>query len=139
MTVDQFPRRERLEVARTRVSPGVVVLALAGELDTATAARVTRATDEVLATGDRPPVLIVDLSAVSFLSVAGVRAIHSAHDAAGHQRFRVVTGENPGVREFLHATGFDAVLNCYRSRKAALTAGSLAEFVNRAKAVRNAG
>ncbi|RSM37659.1 anti-anti-sigma factor [Amycolatopsis balhimycina DSM 5908] len=123
---------ERLRLVRTRGESGVVELVLSGELDSGTASKVVRAVAQILAT--EPEALILDVSDLSFLSVAGVRAIGTAHAAAGAARLRVVTGERPVVREFLHATRFDAVLDCYRTRSSAVAAGSRAEFVSHARA-----
>jgi anti-sigma B factor antagonist len=122
----------RLGLVRTRGEYGVVVLVLSGELDMGTAAKLVHAVAQILAT--EPEALILDLSQLSFLSVAGVRAVRAAHDASGAARLRVVTGERAVVREFLHATCFDAVLDCYRTRVGAVAAGSRAEFVSRARA-----
>jgi anti-anti-sigma factor len=128
---------ERLGLARIRGESGVVELLLSGELDSSTAPRVVDAVAQILAT--EPEALILDLSGLSFLSVAGVRAIGTAHAAAGAARLRVVTGERPVVREFLHATRFDAVLDCYRTRSGAEAAGTRAEFVSHARAAWDAG
>ncbi|MBE1493212.1 hypothetical protein H4696_000312 [Amycolatopsis lexingtonensis] len=40
------------------------------------------------------------------------------------------------MRDVLHATGFEAVLDCYRTR---ITAGGRAEFVSHARATWDAG
>jgi anti-sigma B factor antagonist len=125
---------ERLHVSRSRREPGVVVLTLYGELDVGTALKLEHAAARVLASEPVPEVLILDLSGLSFLSVAGARSVRAAHDGAGTARLRVVTGENPTVRDFLHATRFDAVLDCYRTRFAASVAGSRADFVSHAQA-----
>jgi anti-sigma B factor antagonist len=130
-------RSERLEVIRTLGKPGVVVIALYGELDMVTTPKLTRATIQVLAADPRPEVLVLDLSGLSFLSVAGVRAMHTAHDAAGDTRLRVVIGERRAVCEFLHTIGSDAVLDCYRTRIDAIAAGTRAEFVSHARAAWN--
>ncbi|MEV6639143.1 STAS domain-containing protein [Amycolatopsis sp. NPDC051371] len=130
---------ERLRVIRTRGEPGVVVLALSGELDAGTTPKLAQATAQVLAGEPRPEVLVLDLSELTFLSVAGVRQVRATHDSTGADRLRVVTGERPVVRDFLHATGFEAVLDCYRTRVGAIVAGSRADFVHRAEAVWNAG
>ncbi len=129
--------RERLGFARTRDESGVLVLVLSGELDSGTASKLIHAVAQILA--GEPEALVLDLSGLSFLSVAGVRAIHTAHQAVGAARLRVVTGERPAVREFLHATRFDAILDCYRTRIEAVAAGSRAEFVSHARAAWDAG
>lgn len=128
---------ERLRVVRTRGASGVVVLALSGELDAGTAPKLGEAAAQIFASD--PEVLVLDLSELSFLSVAGVREVRAAHDRTAANRLRVVTGDRPAVREFLHATGFEAMLDCYRTRIGAITAGSRAEFVSHAKAAWEAG
>lgn len=130
---------QRIRVVRTCGAPGVVVLALSGELDAGTTPKLAQATEQVLAADPRPEVLVLDLSELAFLSVAGVRQVLATHDRTGADRLRVVTGERPIVRDFLRATGFEAVLDCYRTRSGALAAGSRADFVHRAEAVWNAG
>lgn len=135
----EFFQPERLRVIRTRSGPGVVVLALSGELDAGTTPKLAQATAQVLADPLRPEVLVLDLSELAFLSVAGLRQVRATHDSSGDDRLRVVTGERPVVRDFLHATGFEAVLDCYRSRAGAVAAGSRADFVHRAEAAWNAG
>lgn len=109
-----------------------MVLALSGELDAGTTPKLAEAAAQVLAAD--PEVLVLDLTELSFLSLAGARQVRATHDATATSRLRVVTGERPVVRDFLHATGFEAVLDCYRTRLGALTAGSRAEFVRQANA-----
>ncbi len=129
------PRPGRLEVVHSHRDSGGVVLVLYGELDAGTALKLEQAAAQLFVLESPPEVLILDLSGLSFLSVAGVRAIYAVHESAGPCRLRVVTGDRPAVREFLHATRFDAVLDCYRTRVRAIAAGSRAEFVDHAKAL----
>ncbi|WP_460439925.1 STAS domain-containing protein [Amycolatopsis stemonae] len=119
-------------MVRTRGESDVVVLALSGELDAGTTPKLAEAAAQVLAAD--PEVLVLDLTELSFLSLAGARQVRATHDDTATSRLRVVTGERPVVRDFLHATGFEAVLDCYRTRLGALTAGSRAEFVRHANA-----
>ncbi|EOD70494.1 STAS domain-containing protein [Amycolatopsis vancoresmycina] len=123
---------ERLEIVRLETSSGIVALALTGELDAGTtpklASALVRALDEV------PEVLVLDLSRLSFISVAGARSIRLTHDAAGATRLRIVTGGSRAADVLLHRTGFAAVLDCYPTRAAALSAGSRTSFLSQAKA-----
>lgn len=128
----------RLEVVQSHRDSGGVVLVLYGELDVGTVLELEQAAAQLFIAERPPEVLILDLSGLSFLSVAGVRAVHAVHEHAGPCRLRVVTGDRPVVREFLQATRFDAVLDCYRTRVGALAAGSRAEFVSQANAIWNA-
>lgn len=132
-------RPERLEVVLSHRDSGGVVLVLYGELDGGTALRLEQAAAQLFAAEYPPEVLLLDLSGLSFLSVAGARAVLAVHESAGASRVRVVTGDRPAVREFLHATRFDAVLDCYRTRVGAIAAGGRAEFVSHVKTLWDAG
>lgn len=129
---------ERLQVRRTRGETGIVVLALTGELDSGTTLKLAEATAHVLAAEPPPEALVLDLTGLSFVSIAGARFVYYTHESAGDTRLRVVTGDGDAARSFLHATGFDAVLDCYRTRLEAIVAGSRAEFVGRVMACWNA-
>ncbi|MGW3963706.1 STAS domain-containing protein [Amycolatopsis sp. NPDC005003] len=134
------PRRpERLEVVHSHRDSSGVVLVLYGDLDAGTALRLEQAAAQLFAAEYPPEVLFLDLSGLSFLSVAGARAILAVHESAGTSRVRVVTGDRPAVREFLHVTRFDAVLDCYRTRAGAIAAGSRAEFVSHVQTIWDAG
>ncbi|MEA5367840.1 STAS domain-containing protein [Amycolatopsis sp., V23-08] len=126
---------ERLEVLRVHGDSEGVVFSLYGELDADTAPKLGQVLGSVLAAKYPPEVLIVDLSGLSLLSVAGIRAVHAVHAGAGDSRVRVVTGDRPAVRELLHASHFDAVLDCYRSRMQAVVVGSRDDFVRHARAI----
>ncbi|GAB3146577.1 STAS domain-containing protein [Amycolatopsis sp. NPDC004378] len=127
---------ERLRIVRLETGTGIVALKLTGELDIGTTPKLTSALVHMTAT--RPEVLVLDLSELSFLSVAGARSIRLSHDAVGTTRLRVVTGDRHTVRHVLDATGFAAVLDCYRTRSAAMTAGSRTWFLSEANACWNA-
>ncbi len=132
-------RPERLQVVHSHRDSSGVVLVLYGELDTGTALKLEQAAAQLFASEYPPEVLLLDLSGLSFLSVAGARAVLAVHESAGMSRVRVVTGDRPVVREFLRATRFDAVLDCYRTRVGAIAAGSRAEFVSQVKTIWEAG
>jgi anti-sigma B factor antagonist len=79
-----------LLIRRTCPDPGVAVCTVIGEVDLVTAPLLERATgDDVW---DGLPALLVDLSQVAFLSLAGVRVLHGAavRAAARGQWFGVV-------------------------------------------------
>ncbi|WP_290052569.1 STAS domain-containing protein [Amycolatopsis solani] len=128
---------ERLGVIRLQTSRGIVALALSGELDAGTTPKLASTVVQVLS--EEPEVLVLDLSRVTFMSVAGARSIRLTHDTAGATRLRVVTGGSRPAEHVLRVTGFAAVLDCYPSRSAALSAGSRRSFVNQAKASWNVG
>ncbi|WP_290062273.1 STAS domain-containing protein [Amycolatopsis solani] len=127
---------ERLRIVRPeKTKDGVVVLALSGELDAGTTPKLSSALVQMLDSG--PETLVLDLSGLSFMSVAGGRSIRLTHDAAGATRLRVVTGSCRTVDLVLHATGLAAVLDCYPTRSEALTAGSRKQFLSDAEACWN--
>jgi anti-anti-sigma factor len=91
-------------------APHAVLVTARGDLDSATAGDLaTLLSDRLWATPER---LVVDLSEVDFLGVAGVRVLlHAALQArpAGTELL-VVTGTNPMVRRALRVTGADRQL-----------------------------
>ncbi len=108
---------------RVSCSPGGPAdIVLGGEWDTQTAIALEWVLTAVLARRPRPRLIVVDLDEISFLSVAGVQALHTATDrAAAHLvTLRVASGRHPIVRRALTVTGAEAVLNVYPDRQAAL-------------------
>ncbi|MEU4426016.1 STAS domain-containing protein [Actinoplanes sp. NPDC024001] len=84
---------------------GVVRLQIRGELDLATADRITEQVDQVLA-GPPPGQLVVDLAGLTFCDSTGIDALINAREAARARGagFRVVRPRGI-VRRVLHATG----------------------------------
>ncbi|MFD8495563.1 STAS domain-containing protein [Amycolatopsis sp. NPDC059657] len=122
---------ERLQVSRPLGATGTTILALTGELDAGTTRKLASGIGHVLAMDPAPETVILDLSELSFLSLAGIRFVYAAHAGAGAEgiRLRVVTGHRPAVQGALRATGFTAVLDCYETTESAVLAGGLAEFL----------
>jgi anti-anti-sigma factor len=98
-----------LTVTSTDRPGGIRVLTLVGDIDAATVGTLETA----LATGGR---LVADLSRVSFLSCAGVRALLHANARTG---LAVVAGGHAVTRS-LQATGADVVLSIHPEVGAAL-------------------
>jgi anti-anti-sigma factor len=70
----------RVAIDGTRHSPdGALILRLAGELDLSDADAVRTALTEAVRAN---PAVVVDLSDLSFIDVAGMRALRNAYDAA---------------------------------------------------------
>ncbi|MGW4000114.1 STAS domain-containing protein [Amycolatopsis sp. NPDC004772] len=95
-----------------------VLVTARGELDSATAGDLASLlSDRLWATPDR---LVVDLSEVDFLGVAGIRVLlHAALQAGpGGTELLVVTGTNPVVRRALRVTGADHRLKLAERRPA---------------------
>lgn len=71
---------------------GHAMLRLAGEIDISDAEAVRRALIAAVRTG---PAVIVDLAEVSFIDLAGVRALRDARDAAGASGCRLLLASPP--------------------------------------------
>lgn len=79
---------------------GLVHVALRGELDLSTVSKVQEELDRVDAAG--PPVVVLDLSKLSFLDSTGLRCVITAAERArdAGRRFVVVRGPDPVQRVF---------------------------------------
>lgn len=98
----------------------VAVIAVSGDLDILTAPELTKAIQ--VATREEPVALIVDLSRVTFLGVAGMNLLITAHrNAAPSTRFGVVA-DGPITYRPLKLLGIDAILALYRTLVDALDA-----------------
>jgi anti-sigma B factor antagonist len=110
---DQFGVTVRVERHGT-----AVVLRVAGELDLLTTPTLAEACDEALRA--RPPVLVIDLTSVTFLASVGMSAIVAAHEAGGDTtKVRVVGGTRETLRP-ITVTGLDHLLSVYSELNAAL-------------------
>jgi anti-anti-sigma factor len=95
-----------------------VVLRVAGELDLATTPVLSRACATALRSA--PPVLVIDLSGVTFLASVGMSVIVATHDAGGeHTSVRVVSGSRQTMRP-IQVTGLDSLLSIYPDLPSAL-------------------
>ncbi|HET9139174.1 STAS domain-containing protein [Actinophytocola sp.] len=107
-----------LAVAVSHQHPLAVVVEVAGELDAFTAPQLLDTLQDVLR--EQAPVLVVDLSAVQFMSSAGISVLLETHQRAGpHTALRIVASSPPTLRP-LQVTGLDTTLDLYPSRPAAL-------------------
>ena len=95
-----------------------VVLRVAGELDLLTTPTLSSACAQELR--GRPPVLVIDLTGVTFLASVGMSAIVAAHEEGGdHTKVRVVGGTRDILRP-IRVTGLDNLLSVYSELSAAL-------------------
>jgi anti-sigma B factor antagonist len=111
---DALPSAEELLVIdRARVG-GVVVLTCRGEVDSATAPQLRAAVADGLRDPDGGPV-VLDLTAVTFLSSTGLGALVDAHRAAARagEPLRVVVDHARPVLRPIQLTGLDEVLTLY--------------------------
>ncbi|WP_410614990.1 STAS domain-containing protein [Amycolatopsis sp. lyj-109] len=96
-----------MRLRTTWPAPHAVLVTARGDLDSTTAPDLaTLLSDRLWATPER---LVVDLSEVDFLGVAGIRVLlHAALQAGqGGTELLVVTGTNRVVRRALQVTGTD--------------------------------
>ncbi|MFC4859335.1 STAS domain-containing protein [Actinophytocola glycyrrhizae] len=95
-----------------------VVLRVAGELDLVTTPVLSEACTKALRSA--PPVLVIDLTGVTFLASVGMSAIVAAHEAGGEQtKVRVVGGSRDTLRP-IRVTGLDNLLSIYPDVPSAL-------------------
>lgn len=119
MPTDPLPPGDQFGVSVAVEQHGTaVVLHVAGELDLLTTPKLAEACEQALER--RPPVLVLDLTGVTFLASVGMSAIVAAHEAAGeHTKFRVVGGTRETLRP-ITVTGLDNLLSVYSALDAAL-------------------
>ncbi|MFI9505007.1 STAS domain-containing protein [Nocardia sp. NPDC052566] len=86
------PRRDRLRVAVAVPTEAATVCTVEGEVDLYTAGELRSRLIGALRTA--PPLLVVDLSTVTFFGVAGLRVLIEARTWAGHNGvdLRLITG-----------------------------------------------
>jgi anti-sigma B factor antagonist len=99
-----------MQVGTRHTDSGRVVLAVAGEIDMASAGRLDQVLDTVL---DRPGVVevVVDLAEVPFLDSTGVAALlRGAAEAVGRGATLRVTNPRPVVARVLRITAVDVLL-----------------------------
>jgi anti-anti-sigma factor len=98
---------------------GVVVIALQGDFDAATAPVVDRRLQALVKEGR--PRLLVDLGGVSYIASAGLRvllaALKGARGGGGDLR---LTGLQPAVREVFDMAGFAPLFRIYVNAEAGL-------------------
>ena len=111
---------EILEV-KTEDRNGLVHVALMGELDLSTVAKVQEELRKVEA--DAPPTVVVDLSRLTFLDSTGLRCIVTADERARDEGRRVVIvrGPGPGAARLRHHKAGRAAGDGRRRRRRALT------------------
>jgi anti-sigma B factor antagonist len=99
---------------------GVAVVSIGGEIDLSTApvfeAAITGALD------DDPPVLVIELSEVSFMASVGLRILAATKEKASKSVQVAVVANNLATSRPMQLTGLDKVLPLYPTLDDALTA-----------------
>jgi anti-sigma B factor antagonist len=103
---------------RVRREPGHVLVTVAGEIDIATVAQLEKQLSALAVAGE---VVLADLTQVSFIDAAGLRALgQAAGQAAEHGgRLHVICGRDHILRLF-HLTGLDRRIAVVRTLTEAL-------------------
>jgi anti-sigma B factor antagonist len=94
------------------------LLVVEGEIDTLTAGALERALRGLLE--DTSEVLVVDLTAVTFLASSGLAVLIRAAHEAGERRLRLVSTAR-AVRRPMEITGSDQLFDLYPDRTAAFS------------------
>lgn len=105
--------------AVTEWSGRTLFVAATGEVELVNAPQLESMLDQAI--DDRPDVLVLDITAVTFLSSAGLAVLVRAHrnaEVAG-ARFRVVAN-NPATRRPIQLMGLDQEFEVFADRKGAL-------------------
>ncbi|WP_328618122.1 STAS domain-containing protein [Amycolatopsis sp. NBC_00355] len=121
--VGQLPATGKapLELALAR-RPGVVLVIADGEIDLSTTPALSDALADVIA--QHPPLLVVDLTATTFLACAGLSVLVAAHHLVGARTRLIVVAGSPATRRILHLTEVDRILTVYGRLDDALTAAA---------------
>ncbi len=122
--VSSYPHTDGLSGSHVTVDvrrhDGVVILQVTGEIDLLTAPRVEEAMTPLLR--ERPPVLVVDLSGVTFLASAGLKLLVAAQQASREgTRIRVVASDQHTFRP-IEMTGLTETIAVYATVAEALDA-----------------
>ncbi len=102
---------------------GVAVVSVGGEIDLSTAPAFEAAIAGAL--DDDPPVLVIELSEVSFMASVGLRILAATHEKVGESAQVAIVANNPATSRPMELTGLDKVLSLYPTLDDALTAVSI--------------
>ncbi len=101
-------RRPLLSYSTTHPEPGVAVVTISGEMDLATAPSMADELDAVRRTA--PERLVVDMSAVAFLSSTGISALLKLHNRCRETTTELVVIPSRFVLRVLTVTGLVELL-----------------------------
>jgi anti-anti-sigma factor len=104
--------------ANTRRTDGAIVLALQGDLDIASADRANVAIEE--AERERPDVLVLDLSGLTFFDSTGLRLVIKAASRAKNEGRHMVVVPGPATHALVNTIQPDKLFEVADSSEAAL-------------------
>jgi len=99
---------------------GVAVVSIGGEIDLSTAPAFEAAIAGAL--DDDPPVLVIELSDVSFLASVGLRILAATHEKVSKSAEVAIVANNPATNRPMELTGLDKVISLYPTLDDALSA-----------------
>jgi stage II sporulation protein AA (anti-sigma F factor antagonist) len=109
-----------LELSATQIEGGVTLIELRGRLDIQGAAAIQL---EFNATASSRTALVVDITAVDYVSSLGIRMLLAVGKeiAARHGKMALLRPQ-PAVAGVLHTAGIDRLIPVYETREAAIKA-----------------
>jgi anti-sigma B factor antagonist len=99
---------------------GVAVVSVGGEIDLSTAPAFEAAINGAL--DDDPPVLVIELSDVSFLASVGLRVLVAAHEKVSKSAQLAIVANSPATSRPIQLTGLDKIISLYPTLNDALNA-----------------
>jgi anti-sigma B factor antagonist len=99
---------------------GVAVVTVGGEIDLSTAPAFEAAIKGAL--DDDPPVLVIELSEVSFMASVGLRILAATHEKVSKSAQVAIVANNPATNRPMQLTGLDKVMSMYPTLDEALSA-----------------
>lgn len=114
---DAYPLADTMTTT-VEAQDGATVLTVSGEVDLATAPALENTIEAILSS--KPGVLIIDLTAVSFLASAGMATLVAAHQRAGEATTIAVVADGPATSRQLKMTSLDQVFALHSTLAEAL-------------------
>jgi anti-sigma B factor antagonist len=96
------------------------VVSVGGEIDSSTAPAFDAVIGEVLDEHPHLPVLVIELSAVTFMASAGLRILAATHEKLCKSGQLAVVASNPVVGRAIQLSGLDQLISLYPSLVEAL-------------------
>jgi anti-sigma B factor antagonist len=99
---------------------GVAVVSIGGEIDLSTAPAFEAVVAEALA--EDPPVLVIELSEVTFMASVGLRILAATQEKVGKSIQLAVVADHAAASRPMQLTGLDNLISLYPTVDEALTA-----------------
>ena len=99
---------------------GVAVVSIGGEIDLSTAPAFEAAIAGAL--DDDPPVLVIELSEVSFMASVGLRILAATHEKVSKSAQVAIVANNAATNKPIQLTGLDKIVSTYSTLDDALSA-----------------